>query len=172
MSSKAPILMDFYGFCTEGRGPHLNPEDIMVNVYTLRGLDPGIKTAIVGEIHLSSGATVDELTLTDNGQLSWKLSYADNETSYTLISGYGRAPQALRVRYQFSSPVDEVPTPEADTLPDDSESANTSGKYAETKIENVQTLEDAEAGWVYIEDKDAILVKYLHTTTNVQFEIL
>ena len=38
----------FYGFCTEGRGPHLNPEDIMVNVYTLRGLDPGIKTSIVG----------------------------------------------------------------------------------------------------------------------------
>ena len=45
----------FYGFCTEGRGPHLNPEDIMVNVYTLRGLDPGIKTAITGEVHLSSG---------------------------------------------------------------------------------------------------------------------
>ena len=162
----------FYGFCTEGRGPHLNPEDIMVNVYTLRGLDPGIKTAIVGEIHLSSGAMVDELTLTDNGQLSWQLSYADNETSYTLISGYGRAPQALRVRYQFSSPVDESPTPEADTPPDDSESANISGKYAETEIANVQTLEDAESGWFYIEDKDAILVKYLHTTTNVQFEIL
>ena len=60
----------FYGFCTEGRGPHLNPEDIMVNVYTLRGLDPGIKTAIVGKIHLSSGAMVDELNLADNGQLS------------------------------------------------------------------------------------------------------
>ena len=30
----------FYGFCTEGKGPHLNPEDIMVNIYTLRGLDP------------------------------------------------------------------------------------------------------------------------------------
>ena len=46
----------FYGFCTEGKGPHLNPEDIIVNVYTLRGLDPGIKTAIVGDVHLSSGA--------------------------------------------------------------------------------------------------------------------
>ena len=47
----------FYGFCTEGKGPHLNPEDIMVNVYTLSGLDPGVKTAITGSIHLSSGAT-------------------------------------------------------------------------------------------------------------------
>ena len=161
----------FYGFCTEGKGPHLNPEDIMVNVYTLRGLDPGIKTAIAGEIHLSSGAMVDELNLADNGQLSWQLSYADNETSYTLIAGYGRAPQALRVRYQFSSPVDESPTPDADTPADDSESVNTSGKYAEIEIANVQTLEDAESGWLYIEDKDAILVKYLHITTNVQFEI-
>lgn len=161
----------FYGFCTEGKGPHLNPEDIMVNVYTLRGLDPGIKTAIVGKIHLSSGAMVDELNVADNGQLSWQLSYADNETSYTLIAGYGRAPQALRVRYQFSSPVDESPTPDTDTPSDDSESVNTSDKYAEIEIANVQTLEDAESGWLYIEDKDAILVKYLHITTNVQFEI-
>ena len=162
----------FYGFCTEGRGPHLNPEDIMVNVYTLRGLDPGIKTATVGEIHLSSGATVDELTLTDNDQLNWQLSYADGETSYALIVGYGRAPQVLRVRYQFSPPVDAPPTTDADTTPDDSESANTSDKYAETEIASVQTLEDVESGWLYIEDKDAILVKYLHTTTNVQFEIV
>ena len=162
----------FYGFCTEGRGPHLNPEDIMVNVYTLRGLDPGIKTAIVGEIHLSSGATVDELTLTDKGELNWQLSYADGETSYALIVGYGRAPQALRARYQFSPPVDASPTTDADTTSDDSESDNTSVKYAETEIASVQTLEDVESGWLYIEDKDAILVKYPHTTTNVQFEIV
>ncbi len=161
----------FYGFCTEGRGPHLNPEDIMVNFYTLRGLDPGIKTAIAGEIHLSSGAMVDGLTLTDNGQLNWQLSYADNETSYTLIVGYGRAPQVLRTRYQFSSPPDEPPITDADTPADDSESINIPGKYAETEIAGVQTLEDVESGWLYIEDKDAILVKYLHAATDVQFEI-
>ena len=156
----------FYGFCTEGKGPHLNPEDIMVNVYTLRGVDPGIKTATVGEIHLSSGAIVDAPTLTDNGQLNWQLSYANNETSYTLIAGYGRAPQALRARYQFSSP-----TADADTPADDAEPVNIPDKYAEIEIANVQSLEDVESGWLYIEDKDAILVKYLHTTTDVQFEI-
>ena len=157
----------FYGFCTEGRGPHLNPEDIMVNVYTLRGLDPGIKTAIFGEIHLSSGARVDGLTLTDKGQLNWQLSYADNETSYSIIAGYGRAPQALQTRYQFTSPS----MTDADTPTGDSESVNVADKYAETEIACVQTLEDAESGWLYIEEKDIILVKYLHPTTEVQFAI-
>lgn len=157
----------FYGFCTEGRGPHLNPEDIMVNVYTLRGLDPGIKTAITGEIHLSSGARVDGLTLTNNGQLSWQLSYADNETSYALIAGYGRAPQALQARYQLTP----SSTTDADTPTDDSESVNIPDKYAEIEIAGVQRLEDVESGWLYIQDKDIIFVKYLHPTADVQFEI-
>ena len=161
----------FYGFCTEGKGPHLNPEDIMVNIYKLRGLDPGIKTAITGDIHLSSGAKVDALTLTDAGQLNWQLNYAENETSYALIVGYGRAPQTLRTRYELTSPSDDTPPPNGEELPSDSESANGSGKYAETEIPLVQTLEDVESGWLYIQDKDAVLIKYLHPTTEVQFEI-
>ena len=161
----------FYGFCTEGRGPHLNPEDIMVNVYTLRGLDPSIKTAITGDVHLSSGAKVDALTLTDTGQLNWQLSYAENEVSYTLIVGYGRAPQEIRARYQFALPPDDTSTPDTDTVPDESAQTDELSKYAETEIPVVQTLEDVESGWLYIEDKDAILVKYLHTTTDVQFEL-
>lgn len=161
----------FYGFCTEGKGPHLNPEDIMVNIYTLRGLDPSIKTAITGDIHLSSGAKVDALTLTNDGQLNWQLSYAENEISYALIVGYGRVPQALRARYQFASSSDDTATATGEEPPSDSESANGFGKYAETEIPLVQTLEDVESGWRYIEDKDAIFVKYLHPTTDVQFEI-
>ena len=161
----------FYGFCTEGRGPHLNPEDIMVNVYTLRGLDPGIKTAIAGEVHLSSGAKVDGLTLTDTGQLNWQLSYAENETSYSVIIGYGSKPQVLRARYQFASPSDDNTIADGDTPSDASEQTNEQNKYAETEIPVVQTLEDAESGWLYIQDKDAILLKYLHTTTDVQFEL-
>ena len=155
----------FYGFCTEGRGPHLNPEDIMVNVYTLRGLDPGIKTATVGDVHLNSGAKVDAFTLIDTGQLNWQLSYAENEVSYSLIVGYGRAPQTLRARYQFAAPVDD------DSTPDASEQVNEPSKHAETEIPVVPNLEDVESGWLYIEDKDAILVKYLHATTDVQFEL-
>lgn len=161
----------FYGFCTEGRGPHLNPEDIMVNVYTLRGLDPGIKTAITGEVHLNSGAKIDTLTLTDTGQLNWQLSYAENEVSYALIVGYGRAPQGIRARYQFALSPGDTSTPDADAAADASEQVNELNKYAETEIPSVQTLEDVESGWLYIQDKDAILVKYLHTTTDVQFEL-
>ena len=161
----------FYGFCTEGKGPHLNPEDIMVNFYTLRGLDPHIKTAITGDIHLSSGAKVDALISTNDGQLSWQLSYAENEISYALIVGYGRVPQALRARYQFASAPEDTPTANGEESPSDSKSDNGFGKYAETEIPLAQTLENVESGWLYIEDKDAILVKYLHPTTDVQFEI-
>ena len=161
----------FYGFCTEGKGPHLNPEDIMVNFYSLRGLDPNIKTVITGDIHLSSGAKVDALISTNDGQLNWQLSYAENEISYALIVGYGRVPQALRARYQFASSPDDTATPDGEESPSDSKSDNGFGKYAETEIPIAQTLENVESGWLYIEDKDAILVKYLHPTTDVQFEI-
>ena len=160
----------FYGFCTEGKGPHLNPEDIMANVYALRGLDPGIKTAISGEVHLSSGAMIDALTLTDTGRLNWQLSYADNETSYSLIVGYGRAPQGLRVRHQLTSPSDDAPA-DTDTSDDASEPVDVPAKYTEIEVPVVETLEDVESGWLYIEDKDTILVKYLHAAKDVQFEI-
>ncbi len=161
----------FYGFCTEGKGPHLNPEDIMVNFYSLRGLDPNIKTAIARDVHLSSGAKVDALILTNDGQLNWQLSYAENEISYALIVGYGRVPQALRARYQFASSPEDTATANGEESPSDSKSDNGFGKYAETEIPIAQTLENVESGWLYIEDKDAILVKYLHPTTDVQFEI-
>lgn len=53
-----------YEFCTAGRGPHINPEDIMVNLLALRGHDPDISTAIVRgaegqRFHISSGARVE-----------------------------------------------------------------------------------------------------------------
>jgi len=88
----------FYGYCTEGRGPHINPEDIIVNVYALRELDPDISTAIVvadgSRIHISSGARVDEEQLDADGSLNFNLRYVPQETSYTLISGFkGDAPR-------------------------------------------------------------------------------
>jgi len=162
----------FYGFCTEGKGPHLNPEDIMVNIYTLRGLDPGIKTVIADDIHLSSGAKIDALTRTNTGQVNWQLSYAENEASYALIVGYGRAPHGVRARYQFTAPSEDNATNDVEAPSDDAKSRKVAEKYAETEVPAAQTLEDVESGWLYIEDKDAILVKYLHTTIDVQFELL
>ena len=135
-----------YEFCTEGRGPHLNPEDIMANVYALRGLDPGVKTVITGKIHISSGAKVEGVKLAKGGKLTWNLSYAEDETSWTLIAGYGRPPQGIRAR----------------------------SLDIETELPAVKSLEkesgDTGSGWLYLAEKDTLLIKHLHPTADVQFE--
>ena len=141
----------FYGFCTEGKGPHLNPEDIMVNVYALRGLDPGVKTAIAGSLHLSSGATPSDFTASRSGELKWNLNYAENETSHTLITGYGQAPSLIRVQIA-----------ERDGDKDDS-------PY---DIPQVDSLEEVTSGWRYIPEKDAILIKQGHITAEMQFQLV
>ena len=141
----------FYGFCTEGKGPHLNPEDIMVNVYALRGLDPGVKTAISGSIHLSSGATPEAVTTSRNGELKWTLNYAENEISHTLITGYEQTPSLIRAQ-----------TAESDGNREDS-------PY---DIPQVDSLEDVTSGWRYLEEKDAILIKQIHITADMQFQLL
>ncbi len=141
----------FYGFCTEGKGPHLNPEDIMANVYMLRGLDPGVKTAISGSIHLSSGANPESVTISRNGELKWTLNYAENEISHTLITGYEQAPSLMRAQIAESGG-------DKDDAPFD--------------IPQVDSLEEVTSGWRYLEEKDAILIKQIHTTTEMQFQLL
>ncbi len=139
----------FYGFCTEGKGPHLNPEDIMANVYSLRGLDPGIKTVIAGSIHLSSGAIPDAVSTSRNGTVNWSLNYAENETSHTLIVGYDKPPSAITARGTKSDETDN----------------------SEFEIPQVDVLEEVTSGWQYITEKDAILIKQIHTTTDMQFQL-
>lgn len=141
----------FYGFCTEGKGPHINPEDIMVNVYTLSGLDPGVKTAIEGSIHLSSGATPENFTASRSGELKWSLNYAENETSYTLITGYEKSPSMIRSQRTESG--DE----------------NENSAY---DLPQVESLDEVTSGWRYIEEKDAILIKQIHFTAEIQFQLL
>ncbi|RKU16671.1 hypothetical protein C6501_05295 [Candidatus Poribacteria bacterium] len=140
----------FYGFCTEGKGPHLNPEDIMVNVYTLRGLDPGVKTAITGSIHLSSGATPEDVTTSSNGELKWSLNYAENEISHTLIIGYEQVPSLIRAQIAENDDRDD----------------------SAFDIPQVDSLEDVTSGWRYIQEKDAILIKQVHITADMQFQLL
>ncbi len=141
----------YYGFCTEGKGPHLNPEDIMVNVYSQRGLDPGVKTKISGNVHLSSGATPEEFTVSKTGTVKWTLSYAKNEISNTLISGYGHSPTIIRAQI-----------------------AETEGEKDNSSFEipQVESLEEVTSGWRYIPEKDAILIKQLHVTDILQFQLL
>ena len=141
----------FYGFCTEGKGPHLNPEDIMVNVYALRGLDPGVKTAIAGSVHLSSGATPENFKAYRSGELKWTLNYAENETSHTLISGYGKVPSHIRTQ--------------------NAESGDNKDDSA-FDIPQVESLEEVTSGWRYLPGKDAILIKQIHITDKMQFQLV
>lgn len=141
----------FYGFCTEGKGPHINPEDIMVNVYKLRGLDPGIKTVISGSIHLSSGATPEAVSTSRNGEFKWTLNYAENETSHTIITGHEQSPSLIRAQIA-----------ESDDDKDDSP----------FDIPQVESLEEVTSGWCYLQDKDAILIKQLHITAEMQFLLI
>ena len=134
----------FYGFCTDRRGPHLNPENIMVNLYALRGLDPDISTAIIryksGRIHLSTGAKIDLVECDDAAKLEFRLRYVQSETSHTIITGYGGKPAAIRAQ-------------------DDEVSA-------------VDNLEAVESGWLYREEKDIIFMKYKHPVGEINFETL
>lgn len=56
----------FYGFCTERKGPHLNPEDIMANLFALRGHDPDISTVIArrngARLHISAAGRLSGLS--------------------------------------------------------------------------------------------------------------
>jgi hypothetical protein len=149
----------FYGYCTEGRGPHINPEDIMVNLYALRGLDPDISTAIVSiepseievnvsRIHISSGAKVQDATIVSEGQdgesLKFDLRYAQDEISYTLIHGFGKC----GTESSFYSI-----TANGETLPE---------------VENIQ---DIPTECYSYREPDAVYLKVLHPMEMVNIEV-
>ena len=141
----------FYGFCTEGRGPHINPENIMVNLYTLRGLDPDISTGICrvkgNRIHVSAGAKIDGLDHDDSDRLMFTLRYVQNETSYCTIAGYGR---------RF----------------DETESSGPVAiRTGSRELPLVDSLSTTESGWLYREEKDIIFIKYKHLMETTDFEV-
>ena len=145
----------FYGYCTEGRGPHINPEDIMVNLYTLRGLDPDIATGICrvqdNRIHVSSGARIDGLDYGDSDRLTFTLRYVQNETSYSIIAGYGS-----RLGATESS---AKPGPSAI-------------RTGDGQLPIVDNLSTTESGWLYREEKDIVFIKYKHLVGATDFEVL
>ena len=144
----------FYGYCTEGRGPHINPEDIMVNLYTLRGLDPDISTGIVrareNRIHVSSGARIDGLDYDDSDRLTFSLRYVQNETSYCIIAGYGS---------RFG---------ETESSAKPSPSAIRTGDRELPIVDNLSTT---ESGWLYRDENDIVFIKYKHRVGVTDFEV-
>ncbi len=82
-----PDKLDEY--FTKGKGPHLNPEDIMVNLFTLKGVDPDISSEILRReqeaVHLSSGADLRDAEWIGR-TLRFRLDYVQGEFSHTLIA--------------------------------------------------------------------------------------
>ena len=144
-----------YNCCTEGRGPHINPEDIMVNLYALRGLDPDISTRILHDhdnrVHVSSGARVDGVDRDDSNRLTFSLRYVQNETSYSIITGYG----------SWSGETESSVKPRPAAIRTES-----------GELPLVDTLSTTESGWLYREDKDIVFIKYKHLMGTTDFEVL
>ena len=145
----------FYGFCTEGRGPHINPEGIMVNLYALRGFDPDISTGICrvkgNRIHVSAGAKIDGLDRGDSDQLTFTLRYVQNETSYCIIAGYGsRFGETAASAKQGPAAI----------------------RAGSRELPLVDSLSMTESGWLYREEKDIIFIRYKHLMEATNFEVL
>ena len=78
-----------YGQFLDGKGPHINPEDIMVNLLALRGHDPDISTGILTSpggtrVHISSGARVSAIETRDDS-LQFRLSGFPGHRSHVFI---------------------------------------------------------------------------------------
>lgn len=145
----------FYGFCTEGRGPHINPEDIMVNLYALRGFDPDISTSICrvegNRVHVSAGAKIDGLDRDNSDRLTFTLRYVPNETSYCIIGGFGS---------RFG---------ETGSSANHGPAAIRTGSGELPLVDNLSTT---ESGWLYRDEEDIIFIKYKHPMEATDFEVL
>jgi hypothetical protein len=78
--------------------PFLNPEDILVNVLTLQGHDPDVKSARImraaGDVVISSGAQIQKPRSVPEG-LRFQIDFFPGENSHTLVVGL--KPRAVRV---------------------------------------------------------------------------
>ncbi|MCD6505406.1 hypothetical protein J7M22_02155 [Candidatus Poribacteria bacterium] len=131
----------FYGFCTEGRGPHINPENILVNLFTLRGVDPDVSTEIIRRkgrrIHINSPAEIEEVRFED-GLLKVKLNFVED------------APDHLAV---FN--VDEPAMILADG----------------TFVPEVSRIEGVKQGWIYDREEKALYVRLYHRKPTIEIEL-
>ena len=137
----------FYGYCTERKGPHINPENIMVNLYTLRGLDPDISTEILRtrdtRIHVSSGAKVSKLNRGRDGNLSFMLKYVPDQTAYILVAGYAKP--------------DEIYVDDVKLLAESNQT---------------RRLQVVENGWLYSEKHDMTFIKFVQKQEKVKLNLI
>ena len=141
-----PDFLD--NFCLDRKGPHLNPENILVNMFALRNLDPDISTGVAhyqsNRVHVSSGARVEDISTDSNIGVNFRLRYVQFETSYTVVAGLKRCPERLRI-------VDEK-----DIQP----------------VENLDELSPTQSGWLYRPEDELVFIRYYHPASMADLELV
>ena len=131
----------WYEFCTDKRGAWINPEDILVNLFTLRGHNPDVSTAILGPsgkpIHISSGARVSAASVSRE-TLSATLTHFPGFASHTLVAP-ASAPTAVQVEGRPLAPADN--------------------------------LEEVPEGWQYRADRRWLIIKAAHANPEVRLRV-
>lgn len=165
----------FYGYCTERKGPHINPEDIMVNLYTLHNSDPDISTEILrtrdARIHVSSGAKVSKLNRDRNGNLSFSLEYLPEHTVHVLIAGYTK-PEELFVD-DVKLTVPEVPVPEESELSETEVQETHAPSSTDSEQKRLlKKLQEVETGWLYNKEYSLTFIKLIPKQEKVKLSVV
>ena len=141
-----PDFLD--NFCLDRKGPHLNPENILVNMFALRNLDPDISTGVAhyqsNRVHVSSGARVEDISTDSNIGVSFRLRYVQFETSYTVVAGLKRCPERLRI---------------------------VNGKDIQP-VGNLDELSPTQSGWLYRPEDELVFIRYYHPASMADLELV
>ena len=125
----------------------LNPENILVNMFALRNLDPDISTGVVHyhnqRVHVSSGARVEDITTSRIG-IDFRLRYVQFETSYTIVAGLKSCPEYLQV-----AGGETIPT-----------------------VDDLDKLENTQSGWLYRPTDDLMFIRYYHPTGLADLQVV
>ena len=141
-----PDFLD--NFCLDRKGPYLNPENILVNMFALRNLDPDISTGVAHyqshRVHVSSGARVEDVSTDSSFGIGFRLRYVQFETSYTVVAGLNKCPESLRI---------------------------VNGEEVQP-VENLDELSPTQSGWLYRPVDGLVFIRYYHPASIADLELV
>jgi len=141
-----PDFLD--NFCLDRKGPYLNPENILVNMFALRDLDPDISTGVAHyqshRVHVSSGARVEGVSTDSSLGIGFRLRYVQFETSYTVVAGLNKCPEGLRI---------------------------VNGEEVQP-VENLDELSPTQSGWLYRPVDGLVFIRYYHPASIADLELV
>ena len=127
---------------------YLNPENILVNMFALRNLDPDISTGVAHyqshRVHVSSGARVEDVSTDSSFGIGFRLRYVQFETSYTVVAGLNKCPESLRI---------------------------VNGEEVQP-VENLDELSPTQSGWLYRPVDGLVFIRYYHPASIADLELV